>query len=388
MEDSYQKKTVSRQRLIIVSNFAAFYAGNFIASLSALERAVKEIGISVEYVFPKNAIYSNWGENGRYAENHVIHTADFHPKELAFALKDIVSQPKQKVHTIVHMHFLDYKTIGAINRALRHDNCSMIVQEHMRIDFAQKPKNSNLTRRIKDVIKRMLYKYNTAGCRLIGVSDAVYQDLCAIRGNSTKIYMVRNAISTDRLNDSVHLDNILGLDSLHDVVIFGTHFNRKGVDIALRAVMMAGNNLRLVILAHNEEETEEKLDSIDSKWCEYAAVYHVVKDVSGIYNHSLCFISPSRSEAFGYAVAEAAYCETQVIASDIPGQNTMKCIPGIMWVHPERADELADAIAKCYKLRRDNQDQLNHQKTIQQAYIIENFGLKKWCEDIIKLYSV
>lgn len=388
MEDSYQKKTAGRQRLIIVSNFAAFYAGNFIASLSALEKAVEKLGISVEYVFPKNAIFSNWGENGRYAENHVIYTADFHPKELASALKDIVQQPKQKVHTIIHMHFLDYKTIGTINRALRQDNCSMIVQEHMRIDFAQEQKKSSLTRRIKDVIKRMLYKYNTAGCRLIGVSDAVYQDLCAIRGNNSSIYMVRNAISTDRLNDSGHLDNILGLDSLHDVVIFGTHFNRKGVDIALRAVMMAGNNLRLVILAHNEEETEEKLDSIDSKWREYAAVYHVVKDISGIYNHSLCFISTSRSEAFGYAVAEAAYCETQVIASDIPGQNTMKCIPGIMWVHPERTDELADAIAKCYKLRRDNQDELNHQKTIQQAYITENFGLKKWCEDIIKLYSV
>ncbi len=386
MENFCQKKTASRQILIIVSNFAAFYAGNFIASLSALEQTAIEHSISVEYVFPKNADFSNWGEHGRYAENHVIHTANFYPKELATVLKDIVQSQKPKVHTIIHTHFLDYKTIGAINKTLKPENCSIIVQEHMRIDFVQERKNPSLTRRAKDFIKRILCKHNLEGCKLIGVSDAVYQDLCKIRRDSSNIYMVRNAISIDRLCGSGYWNNVLGLNSFQDVVIFGTHFKRKGVDIALRAVMKTKNKLRLVVLTHNEEETKEKLNSINAEWRDYAAVYHVVQDIPSIYNYSLCFISPSRSEAFGYALVEAAYCGTQVIASDIPGQNTMKCVADIMWVHPERDDELADALDKCYKLHQDNQNQLNHQRTIRQAYITENFGLDKWCKDIIRIY--
>lgn len=382
MEEVYD---FDRPRLIIVANYAAYYSGNFIASLTALEKKVVINGVCVEYVFPENAPFSNWGEDGRFSENHVIHTTDFKPRNLSRALKKIIHSDEPTSNIIIYMHFLDFKAIHVITRALKSYGCKFIVQEHMRVDFGRDNRDRDCKRKVKDFVKRILYKNAITGCRVIGVSDAVYRDLCAIRGDNKWIYMVRNAISTGRLDGTGHWDNVLRLEPQHDVVIFGTHFERKGVDIALQAVMKSGHSLRLVVLTHHEEDTIKKLDEINLKWKKYAVVYHVVEEIPCVYNHCLCFVSPSRSEAFGYAVAEAAYCDTQVIATDIPGQNSMKCIPGIIWVSPDNTDELANALVQCYKKRRNCYEKIEKQNATQRLYIVDKFGLDQWSDEIMKI---
>ena len=371
----------------MVANYAAFYSGNFIASLTALEKILAKRGVAVSYVFPKNAPFSNWGENGKYAENHVIHTVDFESSALAAGLKAMVQSDAKNSHIIIHMHFLDWKAINAVTRVLKRERCMFVVQEHMRADFGLEQEKLSWMQRGKGCIKQMLYKYATSPCRMVGVSDAVYQDLCRIRGTKRlQTYMVRNAIAFDRL-DGQQI-NSFQLDSNHDVVIFGTHFERKGVDLALRAVMKAGNSIRLIILTHNENDAVEKLDVLCPEWRNYAKVFHVVENIQSVYNYALCFISPSRSEAFGYAVVEAAYCDTQVIASDIPGQNSMKCIPGIQWVHTEDTDDLSEALVHCYEMRRDCLENVKKQKQVQKKYIRMHFDVNTWCTEILKVYGM
>lgn len=198
--------------------------------------------------------------------------------------------------------------------------------------------------------------------------------------------MVRNAISTDRLDGK--RNNILDLDPNHDVVIFGTHFERKGVDLALQAVIKAGNGIKLIILTHNENDAIEKLNDICTEWSKYVNIFHVVEDIPSVYNYALCFISPSRSEAFGYAVVEAAYCETQVVASAIPGQDSMKCIPGIKWIRSENVDDLAEALVYCYNRRKYCKKEMNEVKQIQKNYIRTNFDVETWCKEILKIYGL
>ena len=288
-------------------------------------------------------------------------TADFDPRALAAALKQMPIDE----YTILYFHFVGWRTLLAIKNALKDRQCALVFQEHMRQDFDGQSSQGAMGF-LKFALKKKLYKYAVDGCRVIGVSDAVYEDLCKIRG-SRETYMVRNAISTERLDG--YRENVLSLDNEHDVVIFGTHFDRKGVDIALRAVVKAGNGLRLVVLTHHEDDAIKRLDEVESEWRDFCVVKHVVEDVACVYNHALCFISPSRSEAFGYAVAEAAYCDAQVIAADIPGQNSMKCIPGIQWVSSDNA--LSEALVKCYEMNRDNPKELEEQKQTQRAYIQE-----------------
>ncbi|MDX8420041.1 glycosyltransferase family 4 protein [Stecheria sp. CLA-KB-P133] len=254
------------------------------------------------------------------------------------------------------------------------------------MDFGRDESDLSFKRRLKNRVKQIAYKHAVSGCKMIGVSEAVYEDLCQIRGSKAENYLVRNAISTERLD--VPSVNALSLDPAHDVVIFGTHFERKGVDIALRAVMKAGNGLHLVVLTHRESDAVEKLNALSADWQSYARVCHVVEDITDVYNYALCFISPSRSEAFGYAVVEAAYCNTQVIASDIPGQNSMKCVPGIQWVKPEDADDLARALSNCYQIHQNLPMELQKQKTVQREYIRDNFGVDRWCTEILKVYGL
>ena len=370
-----------RQSLIMVANYAAFYSGNFIASLTALEERLKIYNVAVSYVFPQSAPFSYWGEDGKFAEQHEVHAVDFAPKSLAATLKKMVKDRS----TIVHMHFLDWKTLWIVKDALKEKHCSMIFQEHMRVNFVEEQVRRGLPGMAKAYLKKLLYRHATSGYWVIGVSDAVYDDICRSRGKKT-MYMVRNAIATNRLDGQKNND--LSLDPARDVVIFGTHFERKGVDIALQAVKEAENNLRLVVLTHHEDDAMERLNAVDAEWNNFAVVKHVVEDISGVYNHALCFISPSRSEAFGYAVVEAAYCNTQVIASDVPGQNSMKCIPGIQWIQSENVDDLKNALIRCYEMQRDKVEDLRIQNRAQRAYICEHFGVEKWCLDIMKVYGI
>lgn len=388
--------TDGRTKLIIVSNYAAFYSGNFIALFTALEKTATQRDMAVSYVFPKRAPFANWGENGKYADNHTILTSAFEPNALAVTIKEMVrsvrSQESEgktsgRAHApiIIHMNFLDWKAIGAVTLALKHEHCTLVIQEHMRVAFGRRQAHRSLLRCGKDFLKKLLYRYVTAGCKVIGVSDAVYQDLVEIRG-AKSTYMVRNAIDINHLDGQ--WSNALQLDPEHDAVIFGTHFETKGVDIALRAIMKTRCGLRLVVLTHDEEDAAERLDRVDNEWHKFAVVKHVVKDVACAFDHALCFISPSRHEAFGYAVAEAAYCNTQVIASDVPGLNSMKCVPGIQWVHTEDADDLARAMINCYEMRKYHQKEIEEQKKRQKACVRACFDVQKWCEEILKVYDM
>lgn len=375
-----------KTKVIMIANYAAFYSGNFIASLNTLEEMLNDLDVTVSYVYPKNAPFSNWGEKGKYAENHAIYTVDFEPDMLVAKLKQMIRSDNYNSITIIHMHFLDFKAINAITRGLK-KKCMFVVHEHMRIDFGIKQKGGSFILRSKAFVKQIFYKRATSTCRMIGVSDAVYKDILEIRGKKNPhTYLVRNAISTDRLDGK--RNNILDLDPNHDVVIFGTHFERKGVDLALQAVIKAGNGIKLIILTHNENDAIEKLNDICTEWSKYVNIFHVVEDIPSVYNYALCFISPSRSEAFGYAVVEAAYCETQVVASAIPGQDSMKCIPGIKWIRSENVDDLAEALVYCYNRRKYCKKEMNEVKQIQKNYIRTNFDVETWCKEILKIYGL
>lgn len=381
LTDNRKIDEVSSHRVIMVANYAAFYSGNFIASLTALEKRLKKYNIVVSYVFPENAPFSNWEEDGLFLEHHEVYTSNFDCHALATNLQTLVRDK----NTIVHLHFLDWKSSWTVKNSLKEKQCLMVFHEHMRVNFVEEQEKRGMLGIAKAYLKTWLYKRAISGYKVIGVSGAVYDDLCTIKGE-TDTYMVRNAISTKRLDGD--WDNTLSLDPMRDVVIFGTHFDRKGVDIALEAVKMVQQDLRLVVLSHNEDDAIKRLDAIDTDWEKFAVVKHVVENVPCVYNHALCFISPSRSEAFGYAVAEAAYCNTQVIASDVPGQNSMKCIPEIQWVGSEKLDELAEALSNCYKMRKDNPEKLKEQKEIQKDYIRKNFGLDRWCAEIVEIYRL
>jgi glycosyltransferase involved in cell wall biosynthesis len=110
-----------------------------------------------------------------------------------------------------------------------------------------------------------------------------------------------------------------------------------------------------------------------------------VREIKDVYDSIDVFISPSRSEAFAYAVAETAYCQCQVIASDVPGQNTMKDIPGILWVESDNVQSLVDAILQ--SVERKNNGEAEKIKVGQRKYVREHYGVDLWVQKNLDVYK-
>lgn len=354
----------------MVADYAAYYLGNFMESLAALEEALGKKSISVEYILPESAPLERYGD---FSKKHVIHTCVFEPQEIARTVSSRIGEGD----CIVHCHFVGPRIVAAIKKVLRGLNCPIVVHEHMRCDWGMKSP--------KGLVKKLFWHRVLSGCHVITVSSAVEDDMRAILGGQS-ISRVENAVSTERL-DRVNADLSGSYDSLRDVVIFGTHFERKGVDIALKAVGECENNLRLVVLTHDENAAIQMLDACDANWRKRCEVRHVVQNPADVYRACLCFVSPSRSEAFGYAVAEAAYCGCQVVASDILGQNDMKDIPGINWVPVEDVRALSSALDKCVERARAESAEFKGQESIARKYVREHYGLPAWVDGVLKVYA-
>lgn len=354
-----------KRQVIIISDYIAEYGGNFIKSLNNLETNLKEHDINVIYIFPNEAKTEKWESD--YSNTHKVIQCDFSPIGLSSAVRNLMNN---SIETIIHMHFLHAKDVIAIKVATIGYSCKLVVHIHMRYPVSNKLKNG---------IKRIVYY----GCKKIAVSTAVYDDLVTCFGNKD-VYYVKNAISLDRLRT----DNVDILNKKSIVTIFGTHFTRKGVDIAVKAIRNSNykDKIKLCIYTNDECKTIENIKNIGiSDWKKYVEVRHVVSDISDVYNKSFCFLSPSRSEAFGYAVVEAAYCNCQVIASDIPGQNVLKKIPYVNWIKSEDVQGLSNKIDYCYE---KSDAEIVKEKIAQREYIRNNYSLDKWSADITRIYGL
>lgn len=90
LQKVYQIKMLDKKTtVIIIANYAADYAGNFIESLDALESKLKQKNYHVEYVFPENTPFEKWYKH--YKSKHIVYTAKFVSDSLTQCLHNIVN---------------------------------------------------------------------------------------------------------------------------------------------------------------------------------------------------------------------------------------------------------------------------------------------------------
>ena len=350
------------QNIVFVCNYAADYAGNFIEGLKQLHRMLKSRGITCNYLLPIDAENKEWVKDLEKEVKVVF--CDFSPRTLFSTLKKTL-----KHNTLIHTHFIGARETFAVRKAGKHFNSVIIYNMHNRYG-----ENDNCIRKI---IKRIIY-HNVF---FIGVSKAVYDDLCCVF-DKKKCYCVPNAISLDRLSNANYFRNDSNIIKL---LILGTHFIRKGTDLAIEAVsnIQSTKKIELEIIAHDIEQTQNRIKKILGFIPDNISVHLPVENIKEVYEKTDIFLAPARSEAFGYAVVEALYCGCEVIASDIPGQNTMKDIVGIRWIQSENVEELQQAIIEEINSKYDIS-----KKEKQRAYIEENYSLSAWCRKILKVYEM
>ena len=106
-----------------------------------------------------------------------------------------------------------------------------------------------------------------------------------------------------------------------DLLYVGSFYDIKGVDLLIEALNeLANENLKVVFIGSGNygKELEQLSDTIDLQVLNSLGQ----KEINSFYNRSKFFVFPSRSEGFGLSLAEAMYCGTPGIISDL---KQLKC---------------------------------------------------------------
>lgn len=352
-------------KVIFVCNYAANYAGNFLASLNSLAKQLKKKRKTVIFIFPLEAKDKNWEID--LSEFQIIYS-DFNNNEVL--LKDIKNEILSGDRVIVHTHFISSIFLLKLKSILSNSD-KIVFHQHMAVNYG-------LRQTIKGIILRLFGFGNTI---YVGVSFDVYHDICQEVGKS-KTRLVTNSLDLERLQCS---DNRIANNSDNNILIFGTDYRRKGVDLAINAVIKAylDSKVKLVVVTHNPDNAETLIKREFGKIPHFVSVISPSNNVQELYKNSFLFLSPSRLEAFGYSVIEAAYSGLKVIASDVPGQNTLKNVPNIKWIDSENVQQLSNAILEEYNSpREDSESILETKKAIE-----ENYSLDRWVKQIMKIYN-
>ncbi|KRM74512.1 hypothetical protein FC48_GL000335 [Ligilactobacillus murinus DSM 20452 = NBRC 14221] len=367
---------VEIKKVIFICNYAANYGGNFLASLAKLSQNLSIDGIQSIYLFPNIASNKKWEID--LSEYKVIYT-EFDESNIEISLKNIIDE-----HTILHLHFME--SLQQLSRLAEFANqygAKIFFHEHMR-----RPGFSNY--RIKRLVSQIVYNlggvkrfYHSRlrGIKSIAVSPDVRKDLTKVVPKE-QVVLVENAIFTDRLDNFTENS----IDSKRHALIMGTDYRRKGVDLAIKAIASSKyvSKIQLDILTHFIDRTEKLIIEDFGEIPNFVNILPVTQNVQDFYHKSFVFLSPSRSEAFGYAVIESAYCGTSVIASDIPGQNVLKVVPYIQWITKEDVDSLASQIDLVYE---KEQSQVMLESIENRQFIKEHFAIDNWVTKIKELYT-
>ncbi|MBQ6998441.1 MAG: glycosyltransferase family 4 protein [Clostridia bacterium] len=215
---------------------------------------------------------------------------------------------------------------------------------------------------------------------LIGVSEAVSESY-RHNFNNVNIHTVDNAIFFDRLNV---VDEFQKQDKV-SLMCMGYNIKTKGTDIAIAMAQKLHENYDFVlniVVAANDEELEKYLKSVFVTIPEWINVLPPVENIATYFNANDIFLSPSRSEAFGYAVVEAAYCKNSIVASKTGGQGQLK-IDGVYWFESENLDDFyvkTELAVKELNSGEKNLQKENAAKSVQNAY-----SLDEWRNAVINL---
>ena len=360
------------KNVLYICDYAAPYPGSFIPAISALVKEVSRHN-QVYFLFPEKSRDMPWLSMLGTDKKQIFFT-EFSVKNLTRECRRLSGMLGKM--SIVHTHFVADFRLAAVRLSF----CNVVCHYHMMVPYGK-----TVMKKLKRLVRLPIY-WN---CVIIGVSEAVAKDT-QWYFRWVKSECIPNAIDF-RMLDECSAESVVlekGAPGQFRVLIHGSDFVCKGVDIAIKAIQElnheSDNGFRLYMTSNTVSATEENIRRITEE-TENIAVIQSVKNIKSLYDSVDLFISPSREEAFSYAVVEASYSGCQVAASDIPGQNTMKSIPGVIWFEKDDAAGLKNAILEARRRREDGS--AAKIKEEQRTAAVREFRIEKWVEQNLAVYS-
>ena len=372
--NSIQNKTI-----LHLTDYGAPYAGNFIASLTALESLLDSNEAKTVYVLPPRASDRVWAQ-----EMAQTHDVRFLRKGGFFSyLRQVRGLLKETNADVLHEHFIHFSEKLAAwfaSKTCGH-RVKTVLHLHNHIELPKSP----LLR-----LPHMLYFRSVS--RFVCCSESVAAHIIADGVTKKRVRVAQNAIAFERLDcfdssvrASLHLPQQAKL-----ALMFGYNYSVKGVDLAVNAVRLLREREGLpvtlaVALSSNLEQVRLRIcaELGVSDVPDWILLLPPREDIASYYRMADVFLSPSRQEGFCYALVEAAYCRTPVLASAIDAQKDL-ALPKSAFFPPEDVEALASALLRVLS----EEHTASRAQALEQAgeRVRQTYALSRWAERVLAAY--
>ena len=371
--------SVQNKTILHLTDYGAPYAGNFIASLTALESLLDSNEAKTVYVLPSRAAGRVWAQ-----EMAQTHDVRFLRKGGFFSyLRQVRGLLKETNADVLHEHFIHFSEKLAAwfaSKTCGH-RVETVLHLHNHIELPKSP----LLR-----LPHMLYFRSVS--RFVCCSESVAAHIIADGVTKERVRVAQNAIAFERLDcfdssvrASLHLPQQAKL-----ALMFGYNYSIKGVDLAVNAVRLLREREGLpvtlaVALSSNLEQVRLRIcaELGVSDVPDWILLLPPREDIASYYRMADVFLSPSRQEGFCYALVEAAYCRTPVLASAIDAQKDL-ALPKSAFFPPEDAEALASALLRVLS----EEHTASRAQALEQAgeRVRQTYALSRWAERVLAAY--
>lgn len=369
-------------KILILTNYASVYGGNFIPSMEAFAQYSIDKGNEVGFALDIKAKERIWCKS--IQEKYPIYFVK--NKGSRKDAKELNQYIKENGYDCVYSHF-SYFYIACILCMI---NPHLAVVCHKHTDIGSE---LTLKRKIRLAIKKRFFYRNMS---LIFVSERLRKfELMEGKANS---YWLPNALVTTRFQKSKketfrqELRSNLGI-RLNDpvVLMFGWHTQVKGVDIALKAFkdllhQHPNAHLMLVTSSAQGEDGTRKIarEFVDDDTLSKVIFLPPSQEVEKYHAAADIFLSSSRSEGFSYSILEALYLGELVVSSDLDG---------VQWAKKYRTVEFfpSEDIQLCSKMLDKSINNITAKQSdiIETSMRVENdYEISEWVEKVYRILSL
>lgn len=357
------------RNILLISDYAAPYRGNFIPSLEAIERHIGDDG-KVVYVFPSVVHKQGWMQ--AFEQMHTVVSVDraFFSKYPQWRIVVNLMRVCHQYHiTTIHTHFVEGNINMWLLRRLTGVRCVANLHNHYCVSGRL------------GTVRKYLFRL-TNDC-VIGDSESVSESAYRIGIPHTKVVTLNNSIDFTRLEHYSSIGLRHGAENV--VLMFGYPWYRKGVDVAVKAVAELNNQgcfTRLAIAqSGGVEQTKEAILKLLDYMPNWITFLPPTDSLADYYNACDVFLSAGREEGLSYSPIEAAYCKCGVVCSRIGG-NPLD-IPEIGIYDTENIDALCQCLQTQFAM---SEADIHHRNTIQRNYVLSHYNVEDWAEKVVETY--
>lgn len=352
-------------KILQVCAYAAPYEGNFINSLKALDKKLKEKGHETLYAFPVSAKEKDWCiELAKTNKVYFLPLAKARIKPSTYrALKRIYKENPEI--EIVHSHFELYDIPVVLTAKKKkvfwhlHDAIYNFNDFHNRLMY------------------KLQYKFLHKKATLLAVGEKVKDYAISLGFPKSRVLYVPNGLNVGVFS-KVEKDFSL---RENDFLFYGWDYHRKGVDLCVKALQQTDKNINVQLVG--KEDTSELIEKDFGK-VEGLSVIPAVSNVNELYENAKCFLHISRAEGLSYALLEAVYAGLKVVCSDIRENLFASEFPTVLMVKSEDVNSIREGMEKAISIGAPSEEDIAKSRLI----IEEKYSIDSWTKQMLGIYGV